>query len=319
MKKLKQWFFLALTTVVLTGCSLPGLGGNLSGHKTISITSGNTTEMQVVGYLVEGMINHYIDTETNVISNLGSSSMNHQAVMGGDADVSAIRYTGTSLTGELNEKPETDSDKALEQVKKGFDEKFDQKWMPSYGFANTYAFMVTREKAEELGLEKVSDLEPYIDDFKVGVDSNWINREGDGYDAFVDTYGFEIPDLYPMSIGLVYTAAANNEVDAVLGYSTDGRIISEDLVVLEDDLHLFPPYDASPVVTHKILEEYPELDKVLQKMANTITDEDMQKINYASDEYLLEPKTVADEFLKDNNYFEDAKPYVEPVDKGVLE
>ena len=118
MKKLKQWFFLALTTVVLTGCSLPGLGGNLSGHKTISITSGNTTEMQVVGYLVEGMINHYIDTETNVISNLGSSSMNHQAVMGGDADVSAIRYTGTSLTGELNEKPETDPDKALEQVKK---------------------------------------------------------------------------------------------------------------------------------------------------------------------------------------------------------
>ena len=38
-------------------------------------------------------------------------------------------------------------------------------------------------------------------------------------------------------------------MDIVLGYSTDGRIASYDLVVLEDDLQLFPPYDASPVAT----------------------------------------------------------------------
>ncbi|MDK7294066.1 glycine betaine ABC transporter substrate-binding protein, partial [Streptococcus pasteurianus] len=110
-----------------------------------------------------------------------------------------------------------------------------------------------------LGLEKVSDLEEYADTFKVGVDNSWLEREGDGYDGFVQTYGFDFDNLYPMAIGLVYTAIANEEIDVALGYSTDGRIISEDLKVLEDDRHLFPPYDASPVATNEIRARYPDL------------------------------------------------------------
>ncbi|MCZ0717879.1 osmoprotectant ABC transporter substrate-binding protein [Aerococcus kribbianus] len=317
-KQMKKKILLALSLILLAGCSLPGLGGNLTGQ-TITVTSGGSTEMQIMGYIVQGMIEHYIDTDVNIVSNLGSSTMNHQALMGGDANVSAVRYTGTSLTGELGQDPITDPDLAFKTVVKGFDEAFDQKWYPSYGFANTYAFMVTRENAEKYGLEKVSDLEQYADSIDVGVDSSWISRAGDGYAAFQETYGFGLPNLYPMSIGLVYTAVANDEVDVVLGYSTDGRIISEDLVVLEDDRHLFPPYDGSAVANHEILAEYPELDNILMKLEGTISDEDMQRLNYTSDEYLLEPKTVATKFLEENNYFEDKEPYVEPVEKGVLE
>ncbi|WP_035053329.1 osmoprotectant ABC transporter substrate-binding protein [Carnobacterium pleistocenium] len=303
MKKIQKIAALFLTATVLSSCSLPGLGSGFN-EEGITITGGSTTEQQIIGYIVEGMVEHYIDIDAQIVNNLGSSSLNHQALVGGDANIASIKYTGTSLTGELGQDPITDPEKALELVVAGFDDEFDQKWFPSYGFANTYAFMVTQELADQYDLVTISDLEDIASELDAGVDTSWIQREGDGYDAFLNTYGFDFNRVYPMQVGLVYNALQAGEMDVVLGYSTDGRIRSYDLVVLEDDRQLFPPYDASPVATFEVLEAYPELNEVLLKLQNSITDEEMQELNYISDNNLIEPKVVADDFLEENNYFE---------------
>lgn len=303
MKKIQKIAALFMAAIVLSSCSLPGLGSGFN-EEGITITGGSTTEQQIIGYIVEGMVEHYIDIDAQIVNNLGSSSLNHQALVGGDANVAAIKYTGTSLTGELGHAPVTDPEKALELVVDGFAAEFKQKWFPTYGFANTYAFMVTQELADQYNLVTISDLEDVAGELNAGVDSSWIQREGDGYAAFLDTYGFDFNRVYPMQIGLVYNALQAGEMDVVLGYSTDGRIKSYDLVVLEDDKQLFPPYDASPVATFEVLEAYPELNEVLSKLQNSITDEKMQELNYISDNNLIEPKVVADDFLKENNYFE---------------
>lgn len=303
MKKIQKIAALFMAAIVLSSCSLPGLGSGFN-EEGITITGGSTTEQQIIGYIVEGMVEHYIDIDAQIVNNLGSSSLNHQALVGGDANVAAIKYTGTSLTGELGHAPITDPEKALELVVDGFAAEFKQKWFPTYGFANTYAFMVTQELADQYNLVTISDLEDVAGELNAGVDSSWIQREGDGYAAFLDTYGFDFNRVYPMQIGLVYNALQAGEMDVVLGYSTDGRIKSYDLVVLEDDKQLFPPYDASPVATFEVLEAYPELNEVLSKLKNSITDEKMQELNYISDNDLIEPKVVADNFLKENNYFE---------------
>lgn len=303
MKKIQKIAALFLAALLLSSCSLPGLGSGFN-EEGITITGGSTTEQQIMGYIVEGMVEHYIDIDAQIVNNLGSSSLNHQALIGEDANVSAIKYTGTSLTGELGQDPITDPEIALELVVEGFAAEFDQKWFPTYGFANTYAFMVTQELADQYDLVTISDLEDIAGELDAGVDSSWIQRAGDGYDAFLETYGFDFNRVYPMQIGLVYNALQAGEMDVVLGYSTDGRIKSYDLVVLEDDKQLFPPYDASPVATFEVLEAYPELNEVLTKLKNTISDEKMQELNYISDNNLIEPKVVADDFLKENNYFE---------------
>src|SRR5699024_7969252 len=129
-------------------------------------------------------------------------------------------------------------------------------------------------------------------------------REGDGYAAFQSLYGFDFDTTYPMQIGLVYDALQAGSMDVVLGYSTDGRIASYDLVVLEDDLNLFLPYDASPVASKEILEMYPELETILLKLADTLTDDKMQEMNYEVDNNLIEPQKAAYQFLEENNYFE---------------
>lgn len=310
--KTKKSFLLSLVSAgVLAGCALPGLGSG-SGEEGITVAGVTSTEGLIMSYVVEGMIEHYMDDmDVQVINNLGSSTVSHQALLNGDANIAGVKYTGTSLTGELGEDPITDPEKALEVVVEGFDKEFDLKWFPSYGFANSYAFMVTKETAEEYGLEKISDLEPYALEMNAGVDNSWIEREGDGYDAFLDTYGFDFNRVYPMQIGLVYDALQAGSMDIILGYSTDGRIASYDLVVLEDDLQLFPPYDASPLATNEILETYPELEGILLRMEGMISEEQMQEMNYEADNNLKEPKVVADDFLEDNNYFEDGSSNTE--------
>ncbi len=317
MKKLLKKIMTPIAALfMLSACTLPGLGSDVTGEG-ISITGGASTEMSIMGYIVEGMVEHYIDIDANVITNL-FSTMNHQATMTGAANVSAVRYTGTSLTGELGREAETDPELAEKIVVEGFEEEFNQKWFPSYGFANSYAFLVRKEAAEEYGLEKVSDLEPFKDEFAVGVDTNWINRDGDGYDDFKRLYGYEFDNLLPMSQGLMYTAFSNDELDVALGYSTDGGIVSEGLFVLEDDLNLFPPYDASPVANYEVLETYPELELIFKKLEGKIDETVMQELNFISDNYLLEPRTVAFDWLEENNFFEDTEPYLEPVERGVL-
>lgn len=294
-----------VSALVLAGCSLPGLGSGTS-DEGITVAGVTSTEGLIMSYVVEGMVEHYMDDmDVQVINNLGSSTVSHQALLNGDANIAGVKYTGTSLTGELGHAPITDPEEALEVVVEGFQTEFDQTWFPSYGFANSYAFMVTQETADEYGLETISDLEPYAQDMQAGVDNSWIEREGDGYDAFLDTYGFDFSRVYPMQIGLVYDALQAGEMDIILGYSTDGRIASYDLVVLEDDLRLFPPYDASPVATNEVLENYPDLEGILLRLKGTITEEQMQEMNYEADNNLKEPQLVAQEFLEEHNYFED--------------
>ena len=99
-------------------------------------------------------------------------------------------------------------------------------------------------------------------------------------------------------------AFVNGKMDIVLGYSTDGRIGSYDLVMLEDDLNFFPPYDAAPIVDDKLLKETPEIGDALNKLAGKIDTEKMQELNYQVDNDLLEPTVVAERFLEENNYFE---------------
>ncbi len=301
-KKLLAVVLVSLT--VLAGCSLPGLSSSSSDG--IAITSMTTTESQIVSHMSRLMIEHYSygEIEPVMINNLGSSTIQHNALLSGDAQVSGVRYTGTELTGVLNKEAESDPEVALEQTQKAFDEEFDMKFYDSYGFDNTYAFMVTRETAEEYDLETTSDLAEYTDEFAVGVDTSWFNRPGDGYPAFQETYGFAFDNIRAMQISLVYEALSTGSLDLALGYTTDGRIPAYDLVVLEDDMQFFPPYDASPFATHEIIEEYPEIDEALSRMTGTISTETMQNLNYRSDEEGIEPALVAEEFLEEHNYFE---------------
>ncbi|AKG74499.1 osmoprotectant ABC transporter substrate-binding protein [Salinicoccus halodurans] len=306
MKYFKRIFIVALMSLtVLSGCSLPGLGGGA--NDPVRITALNTSESQIMAHMLRLLIEHDTDGEIKptIINNLGASTVQHNAIVNGDANMSSTRYSGTELTGPLGQDPIANSEEAMQVVQEEFQEQFDQKYFNSYGFDNSYAFMVTKETAEEYDLETVSDLEEHKDELELGVDSSWLNREGDGYPGFVDHYGFSFDTVRPMQIGLVYDALDNGSLDVSLGYTTDGRIASYDLVVLEDDKEFFPAYDTSALATDELLEEYPELVDIVGKLTGKISTEQMQQLNYKADGEGREPALVAEEYLEEHNYFED--------------
>lgn len=302
--KINIILLILLCLYLLSSCYLPGLGESQSSDGII-ITGGNTSERQIISEISAQMIKHYMpEEEVTIINNLGSSVLAVQAIERGEANIASVMYTGTSLTGELGLASTTNPNEAMCMVKQGYLEKYDAKWLNSFGFENTYAFMITRKLSEELGITKVSQLEKYAAELDAGVDMSWIERDGDGYRDFLKIYDFDFKKIYPMEISLVYNALDSGKMDVVLGYTTDGRIDTFDLIVLEDDKHLFPPYDACPVLTNSILEDYPELENIYGKLIGQIDTLTMQKLNRQSDEELIEPYNVARIFLEENNYFE---------------
>ena len=301
LRKGKLMLLAASAALLISGCSLPGLGG--SSETTVKVATLSTSESSIIGHMIRLMIEENTELNVEMIENLGSSLVQHQALTDEQVDITATRYTGTDISGTLGMDPVTNPDKAMDIVQKEFDKRFDQVWYNSYGFANTYAFTVTEELAKQENLETVSDVKNIASDLRLGVDNAWLNRKGDGYDGFVETYGFEFGEAFPMQLGLVYEAVRNGEMDVVLAYSTDGRLKALDLKTLEDDKKFFPPYECSPVVRADVIEKHPEVDDILKTLTGKIDNDMMTELNFEADVNKKEPAIVAQEFLEKNDYF----------------
>ena len=101
-----------------------------------------------------------------------------------------------------------------------------------------------------------------------------------------------------MDLGLLAPALKDHQIDLAAGNATDGLIPVFDFFVLEDDRHYFPPYEAVAVVRQQTLQRHPDVAQALNDLANKITDQEMQKLNYALDGQHRDVKDVAHEFLQ---------------------
>lgn len=110
-------------------------------------------------------------------------------------------------------------------------------------------------------------------------------------------YGLDIRTVV-ISDAVMYKAIFNGKLDVISGYSTDGRLKAYDLVTLEDDKKIFPPYYAAPVVRDAVLEKYPELAPVLNMLAGKINDSIMTELNYQVEYLNRSPVQCARDFLE---------------------
>jgi len=62
-------------------------------------------------------------------------------------------------------------------------------------------------------------------------------------------------------------------------FTTDGQLASSDIVVLNDDKNFYQTYYCGTVVREEVLKKYPELEAVLMKMENILTDKEMAELN----------------------------------------
>ena len=140
-------------------------------------------------------------------------------------------------------------------------------------------------------------IKPTSTALKAGFTSEFMER-ADGYPGLKKHYNLTL-DPVELDPGLMYQAIRNKKVDIISGFSTDGRINAYDLVVLEDDLNYFPPYDAVPIVRNDTLNQYPQLVSAFDKLSGKLSEQKMTELNYRVD-YLKEPvKDVARSFVQE--------------------
>lgn len=292
----KKYSFLRTLTLSVGGFLLAiAILVNLN-SSTITIGSKNSTEQIILGEIIAQKIEAETDLSVDRRFNLGGTFISHEALKKGQID-GYVEYTGTAFTAVLEQKPISDPLEVYQQVKQAYEEKFQLELMEPLGFENTYAMVIRREDAQKFNIKTLSDAAKYFSQWQAGFGYEFLERE-DGYPGLAKTYGLKLKNSpQPMDLGLMYKALEDKLIDIGNSSSTNGMIQALNLVILEDDKKYFPPYEAVPVFNQRTLKKYPSLRDTINQLANSISDEEMQQMNYEVDKQSLKVEQVAQNFL----------------------
>lgn len=263
---------------------------------TIRIATKNFTEQFILGEILAQLIEAKTSLKVERKFNLGTTDICQQALVNQQIDMYP-EYTGTAFLTVLN-KPykQTDSKKIYQEVKTDYLNKYNLLWLPPFGFNNTQALAVRRDYAEQHRIKSISDLVPFSEQLTVGAPAEFIQR-ADALPGLIRSYHVQFKNIKQFQPSLLYPAIENHYVDVIMAFSTDGQLTKYPVRLLQDDKHVFPPYDAAIVVRVEILQKHPELTTILESLGNKINEQKMQKMNYEVEIKKRSPAEVALEFL----------------------
>ncbi len=289
MKK-SRWF---IVIIFILAILLASCGGGDS--KTITVASKDFTEQFILGEMYALLLEDAGYTVNRKL-NLGGTPVAHQALLDGEIDVYP-EYTGTGLLTVLKKEVMNDPQAVFDVVKQAYAEQFSLVWLEPAPMNNTQALAMKRDRAAALGITTFSDLVANASQLVLIGPPEFAERE-DGLPGMKKLYGdFEFANYLAVDPGLRYQAIVNGEADVVVAFGTDGELAAYDLVALEDDKGLYPPYQVAPVIRQAALDNNPEIATVLNRLAPLITNEVMQRLNNEVSGNGREPIDVAREFL----------------------
>jgi glycine betaine/choline ABC-type transport system substrate-binding protein len=278
---------LIVAALLLTSCSR---------GPAIVVGSKNFSEQLILGEIVAQHLEKTLHARVVRKLDLGGTLLAHQAIVKGEIDVYP-EYTGTALTAILKAEPNSDPAKVLAAVRAGY-KQWGLEWLPPLGFNNTFAMAIRKEDAVERSVKTLSDAAAYQKGWKLGVGYEFVKRP-DGLGGLIETYRLNCKgSVKTMDLGLLYQALEDMQVDMVAGSSTDGLLSAKPFVVLEDDRHYFPPYEAALVVRTTAMEKIPGLRESLTKLSGKIATAKMSAMNYELDGKHRPVREIAMDFEK---------------------
>jgi len=208
---------------------------------------------------------------------LGATEVAFPALVAGAIDVFP-EYSGTGLLVILKAPRVGDRAAVFDRVSREMARRYDIRWLPPLGFENTYAMSVRTEMAERLGLRTLSDAARHGASLKAGFTADFIGLP-DGLPGLRSTYGLAPAEVHALAPAVKYQAIAAGSVDLIDAYSTDGLLERYPLTVLEDDRHVFPPYDAAAMLRGVVARERPEVVATLTLLSGRIDVTRMRRWN----------------------------------------
>ncbi|WP_326718657.1 MULTISPECIES: glycine betaine ABC transporter substrate-binding protein [unclassified Streptomyces] len=297
----------AATVLLASGCggdtqAATGSAGDELDGATLTVGSKDFTENIVLGQITMKVLQAH-GAEVEDKTNIKGSVTTRQALTSGDIDL-YWEYTGTGWISYLEHTtPIADATKQYEDVRDEDLKKNKIVWLKPAPLNNTYALALREDTAQELGLTKLSDLAALAesDPSKATfcLESEFSTRD-DGWPGVKKTYGIDVPDdnIKMLDTGVIYNETGEGKT-CTFGevFTTDGRIESLKLKVLEDDKHFFPVYNASLTLPESIADKYPEIAEIMAPVTAKLTDATLQKLNADVDVDGLTPEEAAEDWL----------------------
>ena len=255
-------------------------------------------EPEILMNMYKLLIEENTDMTVTVKPNFGKTDFLYQALKKGDIDIYP-EFTGT-ITGTLLQpvpKVNNDAEEVFEAARDGIKKQDNLVLLNHMAYQNTFAIAVPKSVAKEYNLKTISDLKAVQDKLKAGFTLEFNDRE-DGNKGLQSVYGLNL-NVSTMEPALRYDAIKSGDIQIMEVYSTDPEIERYQLQILEDDKHLFPPYQGAPLMKAELLEKHPELESILNKLAGKISESQMSQMNYQVGIEGKSAEQVAKEFLQE--------------------
>ncbi|MEK5481781.1 osmoprotectant update ABC transporter permease/substrate-binding subunit OpuFB [Viridibacillus sp. FSL R5-0888] len=302
LKKLESLSFkktvIALSAISITALLMIFLPlMNINEKEEIVIAGKLGSEPEILINMYKLLIEDETDLNVQLKPGLGKTSFVFNALKSGSVDIYP-EFTGTAISEFLKEKAiNNNQDDVYRQAQEGMLKKFDMVMLSPMKYNNTYALAVSEEAAKTYDLKNISDVKVAEENIKAGFTMEFNDRE-DGYRGIQKLYNLSLSNITTMEPKLRYQAVKSGDIDLLDAYSTDSDIRQYNLIVLEDDKHLFPPYQGAPLLKQETIKKHPEIERALNKLADQITEDEMRQMNYQVNVEGRKASEVAHEFLK---------------------
>ncbi|MGY5883038.1 glycine betaine ABC transporter substrate-binding protein [Modestobacter lacusdianchii] len=305
-------------TTLLTGCGLESANGlvpdaapgsiqpiEAAEGEPITVGAKAFTEQLILGKIAAIAL-EAAGFDVTDRSGIPGAAPARAAMLSAETDVQ-FEYTGTGWINYLGMAEGIPDQQEQYEAVRDADAENGITWLPPAEANNTYAFAVRDEAVEELGgVATLSDIAALpVEERTFCLESEFATRV-DGFEPMLAAYGIPLGDpngvprdnVSILDTGAVYTATDSGErCNFGEVFTTDGRIASLGLTVLEDDRGYFPAYNIAPEVVTATLEEFPEIADVFAEVTPLLTDEVLIELNGRVDVDGEEPADVAMDWL----------------------
>jgi osmoprotectant transport system substrate-binding protein len=290
------------TTEPAASATPPGASGSLSENLpdgasaagAIRIGTKAFTESLILGELYALAIEDKCGLAVKRKFSLAGTTI-HQSLTSDEIDIYP-EYTGTALLSVLKLPLETDPQKVYDTVKKQYKDRFGLVWLDYSSASDGQGIAVTRAVSDEYGIKTISDLQKHAKNIRF-ISQGEFDARTDGIPALEKAYGpLEWKSLTVVDNALKYRTLKSGAGDATPAYTTEGNLADNDFVLLDDDKHVWPPYNIAPVVREETLAEHPRIAEVLNRVAALIDTQTIAGLNAKVDINGREYAEVAKEF-----------------------
>lgn len=205
------------------------------------------------------------------------SAVAFRALSAGDIDV-YVDYAGTLWSAALGRSDAVSRETMLATLRRDLPARNGVQVVAALGFENAYALAMPRRRAAALGITSLADLaRRRTPELRLATDLEFQSRPEWG--ALRDAYGLRFAAVTAYTPTLMVQALAGGQADVITAFSSDGRILADDLVLLDDPRGALPAYDA-------LLLAAPGRSALAEKLAGlseTIPVEAMREANWRAD------------------------------------